>query len=84
MTGRLPSVAQARHLAAVSALPAAVGSARPLAAGAGAVDIEQAAVRHHGDDVTIVAYGGTLRTALPPSAAKQTYRRLALPRSICE
>src|SRR5215207_5983203 len=35
-----------------------------LAAGAGAVDIERAAVRHRGDDVTIVAYGGTLRTAL--------------------
>lgn len=35
VTGRLPSVGQARHLAAVSALPAAVGSARPLAAGAG-------------------------------------------------
>ena len=33
------------------------------------VDIERAAVRHHGDDVTIVAYGGTLRTAL--DAAEQ-------------
>lgn len=40
-----------------------------LAAGAGAVDIERAAVRHPGDDVTIVAYGGTLRTAL--DAAEQ-------------
>jgi len=36
---------------------------------AGAVDISTAAVRHPGDDVTIIAYGGTLRTAL--EAAKQ-------------
>ena len=47
-----------------------------LAAGAGAVDIERAAVRHHGEDVSIVAYGGTLRTALtlpsssPPKASR--------------
>jgi pyruvate dehydrogenase E1 component beta subunit len=40
-----------------------------LATGASAVDIERAAVRRHGDDVTIVAYGGTLRTAL--DAAEQ-------------
>ncbi|HUI01996.1 MAG TPA: alpha-ketoacid dehydrogenase subunit beta [Acidimicrobiales bacterium] len=30
----------------------------------GAVDITSAAVRRRGDDVTIIAYGGTLRTAL--------------------
>ena len=30
----------------------------------GPVDLQGAAVRRHGDDVTIVAYGGTLRTAL--------------------
>ncbi len=35
-----------------------------LADDAGAVDISTAAVRRAGDDVTIVAYGGTLRTAL--------------------
>ena len=35
-----------------------------LADDAGAVDISTAAVRRPGDDVTIVAYGGTLRTAL--------------------
>ena len=35
-----------------------------LADDAGAVDIAGAAIRHRGDDVTIVAYGGTVRTAL--------------------
>ncbi|MFD5246113.1 alpha-ketoacid dehydrogenase subunit beta [Amycolatopsis sp. NPDC058340] len=35
-----------------------------LADDAGAVDIEHAAVRRSGKDVTITAYGGTLRTAL--------------------
>ena len=32
--------------------------------GAGAVDITRAALRRHGDDVTLIAYGGTLRVAL--------------------
>jgi pyruvate dehydrogenase E1 component beta subunit len=32
--------------------------------GAGAVDITRAALRRHGDDVTLIAYGGTLRLAL--------------------
>ncbi len=36
---------------------------------AGPVDIDTAAIRRHGDDVTIVAYGGTLRTGL--AAAEQ-------------
>ena len=35
-----------------------------LADDAGAVDITKAAVRRAGDDVTIIAFGGTLRTAL--------------------
>lgn len=35
-----------------------------LPADAGAVDIERAAIRRAGGDVTIVAYGGTLTTAL--------------------
>jgi len=35
-----------------------------LAAGAGAVDIERAAIRRPGADVTLIAYGGTLATAL--------------------
>lgn len=35
-----------------------------LAANAGAVDIDRAVIRRAGTDVTIVAYGGTLRTAL--------------------
>jgi len=35
-----------------------------LPAGAGPVDIDRAAVRRAGEDVTLVAYGGTLRTAL--------------------
>ena len=35
-----------------------------LAADAGAVDIERAAIRRPGSDVTLVAYGGTLPTAL--------------------
>ncbi|WP_340681397.1 alpha-ketoacid dehydrogenase subunit beta [Amycolatopsis coloradensis] len=35
-----------------------------LADDAGAVDIERAAVRRSGKDLTITAYGGTLRTAL--------------------
>ena len=35
-----------------------------LTAAADPVDITSAALRRHGDDVTIVAYGGTLRTAL--------------------
>jgi pyruvate dehydrogenase E1 component beta subunit len=35
-----------------------------LPAGAGPVDIDRAAVRRGGEDVTLVAYGGTLRTAL--------------------
>jgi pyruvate dehydrogenase E1 component beta subunit len=40
-----------------------------LVTGAGATDIERAAVRRRGDDLTLVAYGGTLRTAL--AAAEQ-------------
>jgi len=40
-----------------------------LADDAGPVDITAAAVRRGGDDVTLVAYGGTLRTAL--AAAEQ-------------
>ena len=35
-----------------------------LADGAGAVDIDRAAVRRHGDDLTVIAYGGTLAKAL--------------------
>ena len=35
-----------------------------LAADAGAVDIDSAAVRRTGQDVTVLAHGGTLRTAL--------------------
>ncbi|MFI7117412.1 alpha-ketoacid dehydrogenase subunit beta [Amycolatopsis sp. NPDC049868] len=35
-----------------------------LAEGAGAVDIDHAAIRRSGGDLTITAYGGTLRTAL--------------------
>ncbi|EHR50867.1 pyruvate/2-oxoglutarate dehydrogenase complex, dehydrogenase component beta subunit [Saccharomonospora marina XMU15] len=35
-----------------------------LADDAGAVDIDNAAIRREGGDVTVVAYGGTLRTAL--------------------
>jgi pyruvate dehydrogenase E1 component beta subunit len=35
-----------------------------LPADAGPVDIDRAAVRRAGDDVTLIAYGGTLRTAL--------------------
>ncbi|WP_020660050.1 alpha-ketoacid dehydrogenase subunit beta [Amycolatopsis benzoatilytica] len=35
-----------------------------LAPGAGAVDIDRAAIRRPGSDVTLIAYGGTLRTAL--------------------
>ena len=35
-----------------------------LPADAGAVDLDRAAVRRSGDDVTLVAYGGTVRTAL--------------------
>jgi pyruvate dehydrogenase E1 component beta subunit len=40
-----------------------------LAADAGAVDIATAAVRRTGSDVTVVAYGGTLATALDAAAA---------------
>ncbi len=35
-----------------------------LPADSGPVDIDRAAVRRAGDDVTLIAYGGTLRTAL--------------------
>ena len=35
-----------------------------IADDAGAVDITRAMLRRHGDDVTIITYGGTLRTAL--------------------
>jgi pyruvate dehydrogenase E1 component beta subunit len=35
-----------------------------LPEGAGAVDIDRASVRRAGDDVTLIAFGGTLRTAL--------------------
>jgi pyruvate dehydrogenase E1 component beta subunit len=35
-----------------------------LSTEAGAVDIDSAAVRRTGQDVTVIAYGGTLRTAL--------------------
>jgi len=40
-----------------------------LADDAGPVDITTAAIRRPGDDVTIVAYGGTLRTALSAAEA---------------
>jgi pyruvate dehydrogenase E1 component beta subunit len=40
-----------------------------LAAGAGAVDIDTAAVRRTGSDVTLIAYGGTVGTVL--TAAEQ-------------
>jgi pyruvate dehydrogenase E1 component beta subunit len=40
------------------------GTSGPLSADAGPVDIEHAAVRRSGSDVTIVCYGGTLPTAL--------------------
>ncbi|WP_037305871.1 alpha-ketoacid dehydrogenase subunit beta [Amycolatopsis orientalis] len=39
---------------------------------AGAVDIDRAAVRRSGTDVTITAYGGTLRTALAAAAELAT------------
>jgi pyruvate dehydrogenase E1 component subunit beta len=39
-----------------------------LAADAGPVDIDRAAVRRPGDDVTLIAYGGTLGTALAAAA----------------
>ncbi len=40
-----------------------------LRADGSAVDIERAAIRRSGDDVTLIAYGGTVRTAL--AAAEQ-------------
>lgn len=40
-----------------------------LPEGAGAVDIDRAAVRRAGDDVTLIAFGGTLRTALAAADA---------------
>jgi pyruvate dehydrogenase E1 component beta subunit len=40
------------------------GAEGELPEDAGAVDIDRAAVRRPGDDVTLIAYGGTLRTAL--------------------
>jgi pyruvate dehydrogenase E1 component beta subunit len=40
------------------------GTSGSLSADAGPVDIEHAAVRRSGSDVTIVCYGGTLPTAL--------------------
>lgn len=40
-----------------------------LPEGAGPVDIGTAAIRRHGDDVTIITYGGTMRTGL--GAAEQ-------------
>ncbi|MGH8869872.1 MAG: alpha-ketoacid dehydrogenase subunit beta [Actinomycetes bacterium] len=43
--------------------------AAPLADPAPAVDICRAAVRRPGDDVTLLAYGGTLRTALDAAEA---------------
>ena len=39
-----------------------------LAADAGAVDIERAAIRRRGRDVTLIAYGGTLGKALEAAA----------------
>ncbi|HEV7203795.1 MAG TPA: alpha-ketoacid dehydrogenase subunit beta [Jatrophihabitans sp.] len=39
-------------------------SSGPLPADPATIDIERAAVRRPGDDVTIIAYGGTLATAL--------------------
>ena len=39
-----------------------------LAADAGAVDIDHAAVRRPGRDVTLIAYGGTLGKALEAAA----------------
>jgi len=39
---------------------------------AGAVDITRAAVRRHGDDVTLIAYGGTLHLALDAAAELAT------------
>ena len=44
-----------------------------LPADAGAVDIERAAIRRPGSDVTLIAYGGTLPTAL--SAAEELATR---------
>jgi pyruvate dehydrogenase E1 component beta subunit len=44
-------------------------TAADLSDDAGAVDIDRAAVRHEGDDVLIVTYGGTLPTVL--EAARQ-------------
>jgi pyruvate dehydrogenase E1 component beta subunit len=42
-----------------------------LAADAGAVDIDRAAVRRNGDDITLITYGGTLGKVLDAAAQLQ-------------